>query len=45
MKFKVGDSVQVMMGKDKGRVSKIVKVLPRVDMVVVEGVNEYKRHI
>lgn len=45
MKYKVGDSVQVMMGKDKGRVSKIVKVLPRENMVVVEGVNEFKRHI
>lgn len=45
MKLRVGDSVQIMMGKDKGQVSKIVKVLPRENMVVVEGVNQYKRHV
>lgn len=34
-----------MMGKDKGKVSKIIEVIPSKNMVIVEGVNQFKRHI
>lgn len=45
MKFKVGDTVLITGGKDKGKQAKIVKVLPKKNKVVVEGVNMYTRHI
>ena len=45
MKFKVNDQVVVTSGKDKGRKSKIVRVIPAHDSVVVEGVNMYTRHV
>lgn len=45
MKFKVGDTVKVTSGKDKGKVSKIVKVVPKKDTVVVEGTNMYVKHV
>ncbi|HRN96689.1 MAG TPA: 50S ribosomal protein L24 [Candidatus Levybacteria bacterium] len=45
MKLKKGDLVQVMMGKDKGKTGKIERVLPAKNMIVVEGLNLYKRHI
>lgn len=45
MRFKVGDQVLVTGGKDKGKTGKIVKVLPKEETVVVEGVNKYVKHI
>lgn len=43
-KFKVGDQVLITAGKDKGKKSKIEKVLPRENKLVISGVNIYKRH-
>ena len=34
-----------MIGRDKGKKGKVVRVFPKRSMVVVEGVNEFKRHI
>jgi large subunit ribosomal protein L24 len=45
MKFKIGDQVLVTSGKDKGKKSKIVKVLPTVNKVVVEGINMFVKHV
>lgn len=45
LKIKKGDTVQVMIGKDKGKKGEVVKVLPLKSMVVVENVNQYKRHV
>lgn len=45
MKFKVGDQVLVTGGKDKGKQGKIVRVLPLLNRVVVEGMNMYVKHI
>lgn len=45
MKFKVNDLVVVTGGKDKGKQAKIVKVLPKEDRVVVQGLNMYVKHI
>ena len=44
-KFKINDTVQITAGKDKGRTGKILKVLPTVQKVLVEGINQYKKHI
>lgn len=45
MKFKVGDKVLVTAGKDKGKTGTIVKVDPKSERVIVEGVNKYVKHI
>lgn len=42
---KKGDSVIVIAGKDKGKKGKIVAAYPKKDRVVVEGVNQVKRHM
>lgn len=45
MKLRTGDKVQVIAGKDKGKVSKIVKILAEKNTVLVEGVNMIKKHV
>jgi len=45
MKFKKGDEVKVVRGKDKGKTGKIEKVFPKMDKVVIPNVNLYKRHL
>lgn len=38
------DKVMVIAGKDKGKVGKILKILPKRNAVLVEKVNQVKRH-
>ncbi len=45
MKLKVGDTVLVTAGKDKGKQAKITAVFPGSNEVVVQGVNMYTRNI
>ena len=45
MKVKVGDTVKVIAGKDKGKSGKIIKTLKNKDKVVVEGINIVKKHV
>jgi len=45
MKLKVGDTIQVMIGRDKGKTSKVQKVYPADDRVLVENINQFKRHV
>ena len=42
--LKKNDQVEVIAGKDKGRVGKILKVLPDSSKAVVERINMVKRH-
>ena len=42
--LKKGDKVEVTTGKDKGRVGKILRVIPDKQKAVVERVNLVKRH-
>lgn len=44
MKFKKGDNVIVISGKDKGKKGSIVRVLKDNNKVVVEGINLTKKH-
>ena len=39
------DKVVVIAGKDKGKIGKVLKVLPKKDGVLVEKVNMVKRHM
>ena len=44
MKVKKGDKVVVIAGKDKGAKGRVLSALPRVDKVIVEGINRVKKH-
>jgi large subunit ribosomal protein L24 len=43
-RLRVGDLVQVISGKDKGKQGKVTKVLAEDDRVIVEGINVVTRH-
>jgi len=43
-KIKKGDLVEVISGKDKGKRGKVLRVIPKENKVIVEGVNVVKRH-
>jgi len=43
-RLKVGDLVQVISGKDKGKQGKITKIITDDGKVVVEGINVVTRH-
>lgn len=45
MKVKKGDQIIVTVGKDRGRKGKIEKIFPKLNRVLVPGVNVYKRHL
>lgn len=44
MKVKVGDTVKIIAGKDKGKDGKVIRTLKSKNKVVVEGLNMVKRH-
>ncbi len=46
LKFRIrrNDRVMVIAGKDRGKVGKVKKVLPKKARVIVEGVNIIKKH-
>ena len=44
MKIKKGDKVIVIAGADKGKVGIVQKSFPKLERVVVEGVNVRKKH-
>lgn len=47
LKIKRGDTVMVITGRyqDKGKVGKVLRVIPEKMQVIVEGVNIRKRHV
>ena len=45
LKFKVGDTIKVTTGKDKGREGKIEKIYPKEASVLIPGINLYKKHL
>ena len=45
MKVKTGDNVKIIAGKDKGKTGKVVQVFPKLEKVVVEGVNKAVKHV
>jgi large subunit ribosomal protein L24 len=44
MRLKKGDRVKVLTGKDRGDEGEIMRVFPRDNKVIVEGVNVAKKH-
>ncbi|HAD23792.1 large subunit ribosomal protein L24 [Kandleria vitulina] len=45
MKVRVGDTVMVIAGSDKGMTGEILSINHKTNKVVVEGVNKVKKHI
>ncbi|MGH7246313.1 MAG: 50S ribosomal protein L24 [Candidatus Levyibacteriota bacterium] len=45
MKLQKGDEIKVVAGKDKGKSGKVEKTFPKIAKVLVNGVNQYKRHM
>lgn len=43
-KFRKGDDVIVLTGRDKGKIGSILKVMPKDQRLIVQGVNMVKRH-
>jgi large subunit ribosomal protein L24 len=44
LKIKKGDKVQVITGKNKGKVGEVMKVFPVANKILVSGVNLVKKH-
>jgi len=44
LKIRSGDRVKVMSGKDRGKTGRVLRVEPKKERVVVEGLNMIKRH-
>jgi large subunit ribosomal protein L24 len=44
LKIRSGDRVEVISGKDRGKSGRVLRVEPKRDRVVVEGLNMVKRH-
>ena len=45
MKLKIGDTIKVTLGKDKGKTGKIEATFPKKNAVTVTGINVYKKHL
>lgn len=45
MKIKKGDQVLITKGKDKGKIGKVIKSLPKENKLVIEGLNLVKKHV
>jgi len=45
MDIKTGDTVKILIGKDRNKTGKVTVALPRKNMIVVDGVNIVTRHM
>jgi large subunit ribosomal protein L24 len=45
LKVKKGDRVLVLAGKDKGKTGLVLKAIPSEGKILVEGVNQVKKHV
>lgn len=44
MRIKRDDTVMILAGKDKGKTGKVIKVMPKENKVLVEGLNMQTKH-
>ena len=44
MRIRKNDNVTILAGKDKGKQGKVIQSFPRLNKVVVEGVNKMTKH-
>jgi len=45
MHVKKGDTVQIISGRDKGKVGEILRTIPKHSQVIVKGVNVKTKHV
>lgn len=45
MKIRKGDTVKVISGDFKGKIGKVLNILPRKDKIQLENIGFYKKHI
>ncbi|OGI25855.1 MAG: 50S ribosomal protein L24 [Candidatus Moranbacteria bacterium RBG_13_45_13] len=45
MKIKKGDNVKILSGKDRGKMGKVLRFLPKDKKAIVEGLNLVKKHV
>lgn len=45
IRIKTGDQVQVITGKDKGKIGIVIKVLASLSKVIVKGINLAQKHV
>lgn len=45
IKLRVGDTVMIRAGRDKGKTGKVTALHPALNKVTVEGINVVKRHV
>ncbi len=44
MKIHKGDMVKILAGRDRGKSGKVLAAFPKLERVLVEGVNKMKKH-
>ena len=44
MKIKKSDNVKILSGKDRGKIGKVLRVIPKTGKIMVEGLNLVKKH-
>jgi len=45
MHVKKGDTVQIISGKEKGKVGEVIQIFPKLSKVIVKGVNFITKHV
>lgn len=45
MKIHKGDTIKIITGKDSGKTGKVLKVIPKKDKILIEGLNLFKKHV
>jgi len=45
MKIKKNDQVKILVGKDRGKTGKILRIISAENKVVIEGLNLMKKHV
>lgn len=45
LKIKKGDKVEVITGKDKGKQSEVISVIPETNKISVKGINIVTKHV
>jgi large subunit ribosomal protein L24 len=43
-KIRKGDQVLVIAGRDKGKEGRVIRVIPKVDKIVVDAISRVKKH-
>lgn len=45
MKIHKGDTIKIITGKDSGKTGKVLKIIPKKNKILIEGLNLFKKHV